>query len=149
MLLLLTIASSKRQIPETLITIHIFLQGIHLNDLVDKTKFLYDQHEVVLQAIRRLQPGFEPHYTPPVLNYECSLLNNLNEPQNRLGLKNCPAEGLLSVEEILKEAQEQLEIEIKGDIEIKNIDSRDELTESVKFCVSITLDHNPWNYFQY
>ncbi|KOB67174.1 DNA-directed RNA polymerase [Operophtera brumata] len=51
-------------------------------------------------------------------------------------LKNSPAEGLVSIEEMVRKGQEQLEIEIKGEIEVRNIDSRDEQSEAVLFCVS-------------
>ena len=123
--------------------INIFLiqlfQNITLNDLLDKTKFLYDQREVVLQAIHRLQPDFQPHYTPPVLDYKCPLLDKitLDHVENRHGLLTSPAGDLLSLEEMIQKGKEQLNIEIKGEVEIQNIGVKDEQSESVKFCVSI------------
>ncbi|KAI5638464.1 DNA-directed RNA polymerase, mitochondrial [Phthorimaea operculella] len=110
-------------------------QNITLNDLLDKSKFLYDQREVVLNAIRRIDPDFEPSYTPPVLNYDCPLLDTLklNETDNRKGLLSSPAEGLVSLEEMLQKGKKQLEVEIKGDIEVQNIDVKDEATTNVKF----------------
>ncbi|CAH1639276.1 unnamed protein product [Spodoptera littoralis] len=111
-------------------------KDISLNDLLDKTKFLYDQREVVLKAIHRIEPDFQPQYTTPVLDYNCSLLNNitLDKVENRQGLMSSPAEGLLSLEEMIQKGKEQLNIEIKGEIEIQNIGVKDEESESVKFC---------------
>lgn len=105
---------------------------------MDKTKFLYDQREVVLKAIHRIEPDFQPQYTAPVLDYNCSLLNNitLDKVENRQGLMTSPAEGLLSLEEMIQKGKEQLNIEIKGEVEIQNIGVKDEESESVKFCVS-------------
>ncbi|KAJ2945772.1 hypothetical protein O0L34_g614 [Tuta absoluta] len=110
-------------------------KNITLNDLLDKSKFLYDQREVVLRAIRRIEPGFEPSYTPPALDYACPLLDTLQLKQvdNRRGLLSSPAEGLVTLEEMLEKGKKQLEIEIKGDIEVQNIDVKDEATTNVKF----------------
>ncbi|KAJ0174512.1 hypothetical protein K1T71_009620 [Dendrolimus kikuchii] len=111
-------------------------KGVSLNDLLDKTKFLFDQREVVLKAIRRLEANFTPFYTPPTLDYDCTLLNQLklDAGQDKSGLRHSPAEGLLGLEEILQKGKEQLEIEIKGEIKVKNIDVKNEDSETVKFC---------------
>ncbi|KPI99844.1 DNA-directed RNA polymerase, mitochondrial [Papilio xuthus] len=108
--------------------------GITLNDLLDKTKFVYDQREVVLTAIRRLQPDFEPSYTPPVLDYDCPLLEKLklSDTTNRKGLLTSPAEGLLGLEDMKKKGQMQLDMEITGEIEVQNIAVQDVETDSVK-----------------
>ncbi|XP_028178400.1 DNA-directed RNA polymerase, mitochondrial [Ostrinia furnacalis] len=111
-------------------------KGMTLNDLLDKSKFLYDQREVVLAAVRRLDPGFVPQYTPPVLDYNCPLLEEikLEHVEERLGLLKSPAEGLLSVEEVIQKGKEQMQVEIKGDIEVSNIDIKDEASPHVKLC---------------
>ncbi|XP_075980404.1 mitochondrial RNA polymerase [Anticarsia gemmatalis] len=111
-------------------------KNIPLNDLLDKSKFLYDQREVVLQAIHRLEPSFEPKYTPPVLDYNCPLLDKLtlNNVENRHGLMTSPAGDILSLEEMISKGKEQLEMEIKGDVEIENISVKDETSPTVVFC---------------
>lgn len=112
-----------------------------LNDLLDKSKFLYDQREVVLDAVRRLDPTFVPEYTPPVLDYDCRLLEEikLDRIEERLGLQKSPAEGLLSLQEVIQKGKEQLQVEIKGEIEVQNIDLKDEASEHVQLCVSINV----------
>lgn len=77
-------------------------------------------------------------YTPPILDYNCRLLDNitLDKVENRPGLLTSPAEGLLSLEEMIQKGKEQLNIEIKGDVEIQNIGVQDEQSDLVKFCVS-------------
>lgn len=122
-------------------------KDITLNDLLDKTKFLYDQREVVLQSIHRLQPDFEPHYTAPVLDYKCPLLDNLtlDKVENRQGLMTSPGEGLFSIEEIIEKGKEQLSMEIKGEVEIQNIGVKDEQSDIVKFCrAKLSATQDKW-----
>ncbi|XP_063895099.1 DNA-directed RNA polymerase, mitochondrial [Helicoverpa armigera] len=122
-------------------------KDITLNDLLDKTKFLYDQREVVLQSIHRLQPDFEPQYTAPVLDYKCPLLDNLtlDKVENRQGLMTSPGEGLFSIEEIIEKGKEQLSMEIKGEVEIQNIGVNDEQSDVVKFCrAKLSATQDKW-----
>ncbi|XP_048479577.1 DNA-directed RNA polymerase, mitochondrial isoform X3 [Plutella xylostella] len=128
----------RSQLPDPVAVLREYRQkmeseGITLNDLLDKSVFENDQREVVLKAIRRLEPDFEPVYTPPDLDYNCPLLNDLNleHTENRLGLAKSPAEGLFTVEELIERGKKQLEIEIKGDIEVKNIDIKDDSSPAV------------------
>ncbi|XP_045774865.1 DNA-directed RNA polymerase, mitochondrial isoform X2 [Maniola jurtina] len=109
-------------------------KGLTLNDLLDKTKFLQNQREVVLKAVRRLDPHFEPVYTPPALDYDCPLLENikLENVENRKGLLTSPASGLLSLEDLRLKGKEQLAMEISGEIEVQNIAVKDETTKSVE-----------------
>ncbi|XP_068617783.1 DNA-directed RNA polymerase, mitochondrial [Battus philenor] len=109
-------------------------KGITLNDLLDKSKFIYDQREMVLKAVRRIQPQFEPCYTPPDLDYNCPLLEKLNltDMTNRQGLLTSPADGLLSLEEMRKKGEVQLDMELDGEIEVQNIAVEDVETETVK-----------------
>lgn len=92
----------------------------------------------MLNAIHRLQPDFVPTYTPPVLDYDCPLLEKLklNDTTNRKGLLTSPAEGLLSLEDMKKKGQMQFDMEINGEIEVQNIAVQDVETESVKLYVS-------------
>lgn len=60
-------------------SIHDFEQNITLNDIMADTKFVGDQREIVLGAIRMLQPDFVPVYKPPATYYENVLMNQLNE----------------------------------------------------------------------
>ncbi|KAI8439642.1 hypothetical protein MSG28_013355 [Choristoneura fumiferana] len=109
-------------------------KGITLNDLLDKTQFLHDQRELVSRAVRRLDPEFTPHYTPPVLDYDCPLMTKLklDAVENRQGLMHSPAEGLMTLEELKERGRRQMEIEIKGEIEVENIDVKDDASPTVK-----------------
>lgn len=78
-------------------------------------------------------------YTPPILDYVCPLLQKLNLDNingTRDGLKHSPAKGLLSLDELKALAREQLETEIKGEIEIQNINTYGEASDDVKYYVS-------------
>lgn len=93
---------------------------------------------MVLKAVRRLDPHFEPVYTPPALDYDCPLLENikLENVENRKGLLTSPASGLLSLEDLRLKGKEQLAMEITGEIEVQNIAVKDETTKSVEKYVS-------------
>ncbi|RVE47325.1 hypothetical protein evm_008006 [Chilo suppressalis] len=131
--------SELRDKVSTLKFYHKIMQekGITLNDILDKSKFLYDQREQVISAVRKIDPDFEPQYTPPVLDYDCPLMEKLklDNVDARLGLLQSPAGGLLSLEEIKQRGKEQLQIETDGDIEVQNISvNEDVIPDSVKFC---------------
>lgn len=113
-------------------------KGITLNDLLDKTQFLHDQRELVSRAVHRLDPEFTPHYTPPVLDYDCPLMTKLklDAVENRQGLMHSPAEGLMTLEELKERGRRQMEIEMKGEIEVENIDVKDDASPTVKLYVS-------------
>ncbi|CAG9564536.1 unnamed protein product [Danaus chrysippus] len=108
-------------------------KGMTLNDLLDQSKFLYDQREVVLKAVRRLEPNFEPHYTPPILDHECSLLEDLklDKVHNRMGLLTSPAKGLMTLEQLREKGREQLDMEINGEVEVHNISLKEEASKEV------------------
>ena len=57
---------------------------------MDKSKFIRDQREHVLRAIRRIQSSFTPEYTPPDLSYSNKLVEKLNE--NIYGIEVSPEE---------------------------------------------------------
>uniref|UniRef100_A0A1L8DGQ1 DNA-directed RNA polymerase n=2 Tax=Nyssomyia neivai TaxID=330878 RepID=A0A1L8DGQ1_9DIPT len=106
--------------------------GISLNDIMDKSKFLGDQREIVLDTIHRLEPNFQPSYTPPQFTYSNNLLNSLNtnvppidEP---LHLPPIPPE---KYEEMRKVMQEQLDHELRGYVTVKNIEKFPEPTPQV------------------
>lgn len=114
-------------------------QGISLNDLLDKSKFVKDQRETVLEAIRTIDPFFEPVYTPSVLDYECPLLEKLklqDIDKIRAGLNTSPAEGVLDLEQLKLQVKKQFEIEITGMIEVQNIDTKSDPSDTVKLYVS-------------
>uniref|UniRef100_A0A7G3AR83 DNA-directed RNA polymerase n=1 Tax=Lutzomyia longipalpis TaxID=7200 RepID=A0A7G3AR83_LUTLO len=107
-------------------------QGISLNDIMDRSKFLGDQREIVLDTIHRLEPNFVPTYTPPVLTYSNELLNSLNENipgiEEKVQMPKVPKER---AEEMKKLMQEQLDIEMRGYLSVKNIEKFPEPTPQV------------------
>ncbi|XP_050677146.1 DNA-directed RNA polymerase, mitochondrial [Leptidea sinapis] len=109
-------------------------KGIQLNDLLAKTKFLFDQREVVLKAVRRIEENFTPHYEPPPLDYNCPLLEKLklDNIENRMGLATSPASGLLTLDEMKTLGKEQLELELKGEMDVRNIAVEENSSTTVK-----------------
>lgn len=77
-------------------------QNITLNDIMADTKFVGDQREIVLGAIRMLQPDFVPVYKPPATYYENVLMDQLNEHLRPLSERLDPnVSGFLSVCEVV------------------------------------------------
>lgn len=54
-------------------------QQITMNDILDKSKFVRDQREFAIAALRRIHRNFTPEYTPPQLLYSNPLVDSLNE----------------------------------------------------------------------
>lgn len=52
--------------------------GITINDIITKSQLVRDQREILLSAMRSLDPTFIPLYTPPPTFYNNVLLNELN-----------------------------------------------------------------------
>lgn len=108
---------------------------------MDKAKFLYDQHDVVLKAVRRVDPSFEPNYTLPILDYDCSLMHRLtlDKVENRKGLLTSPAQGVITFEELKEKTKKQFAMEMTGVVEVKNVAVKDEDSKAVKNNVSIMI----------
>lgn len=60
------------------------LQGLTFNDIMQKSVFVSDQREVVVDVIRRIEPNFEPDSILPDMCYACNLLHELNS-ENQSG----------------------------------------------------------------
>lgn len=54
-------------------------QGITMNDILNKSKFVTDQRERVLNAFYRIDCRFKPIYDAPVLTYSNPMLGSLNQ----------------------------------------------------------------------
>ncbi|GLG94679.1 DNA-directed RNA polymerase [Gryllus bimaculatus] len=102
------------------------------NDLMSKTLFVADQREVVLNAIQFVLPCFEPEYTPPDTCYSCELLRELNNPVKKQPYKS-PSESVMSREDLLAAAREQLALENCDHIKVKSIEKREDCAETVKY----------------
>lgn len=97
-------------------------EGISLNNLFEKCKFLGDQRELLLDGLVKLYPNFKPEVKLPDLCYSCSLLKKLNEEKSTL--LRSPVEGLFSADQLKQFSQEQLQHEIQGTVMIKSVEKR-------------------------
>ncbi|XP_017021954.1 DNA-directed RNA polymerase, mitochondrial [Drosophila kikkawai] len=114
-------------------------EGFGLNQIMDRSKFVADQRDIALDAIRRIRPDFTPVYVPPQLGYDNELLNHLNEHtlpvegsapagdsdyaimNSKLGYTKAQLEQL---------AREQLKVELDGCITIKSIEKSKEFANA-------------------
>lgn len=120
-----------------------------LNDILDKSIFVRDQREIVLKAIRIIEPNFEPCYSPIDLQYSNKLLNNLNRNVKEIDFNVLEIEGKMEGSEIMDSkagftkqqleemAKEQLSNELDGYITVKSIEKFPEPTQNVLNYVSI------------
>lgn len=125
--------------------------NITLNDIMNKAKFIRNQRELVLNAIRKVSPDFQPIYELPIFSYNNSLLNELNEcvilDENTLercfqNSKRQPHQenAVLSqektdrVEMYQQKGREQLQVELDGFVTIKSIEKPKEF-ENTEYWV--------------
>lgn len=52
---------------------------------MNESKFVRDQREITLKAIREIEPTFEPVYTAPLLTYSNHLVDSLNSNIKPIG----------------------------------------------------------------
>lgn len=118
------------------------MQGLELNDLVDKCKFTKDQRTDVLKAIHIIEPHFKPVYSVPIRDYNCSLVDHLNpdvvfkDPSRNF---TSPAQGLIDTNELMNKVYKQIECEVLGSVAIENIENKGNVSETVIYCVSKKL----------
>lgn len=121
-------------------------QGFSLNQIMDRSKFISDQRDIALDAIRRIHPDFTPVYVPPQLGYNNELLNDLNAQVITVGTKSetslaeedcviMKSKRGYSKEQLEQLAREQLQVELDGSITIKSIEKSKEFANS-EYCVS-------------
>jgi len=113
---------------------------------MDRSKFLSDQRDIALDAIRRVIPDFQPVYTPPTLGYNNLLLNDLNQytEANYLKATECKAAPNAEImnskkgynQRYLQDmARTQLKIELDGSVTIQSIENTKEFGNA-ELCVS-------------
>lgn len=131
---------------------------ISSKDIMDKTIFVKDQREMVLHAIRRVNPDFIPEYTKPELLYNNHLVNSLNEhvqpieydPIKNLDAKLSGSEIMdskkgFSRDDLEKWGREQLLNELNGEITIKSILKYPEPTPKVlSYREKLNELHKKW-----
>lgn len=88
-----------------------------MNRILDESKFVRDQREIVLAAIRSVDPQFQPKYTFPEILYDNHLVNHLDS----ISASSRYESVKFSPEEIGNMLNEQLDTELKGSVTIKSI----------------------------
>ncbi|XP_022226016.2 DNA-directed RNA polymerase, mitochondrial [Drosophila obscura] len=119
-------------------------EGFTLNQIMDRSKFVADQRDIALDALRRIRSDFTPVYVPPQLGYDNELLNHLNEHVLPVGAENGGSiqqdadyaimnsrrgYGKAQLEQL---ARDQLKVELDGCITIKSIEKTKEFANADK-----------------
>ncbi|RZC40231.1 DNA-directed RNA polymerase, mitochondrial, partial [Asbolus verrucosus] len=108
--------------------------GFTFDKLMNKGIFLNDEREVVLAAMKKCDPNYEPHYNKPLVQYNNNLVNGLNhEKQRKAPQFSClGGDGALFTRDAMKSAvKRQLKLERDGYVTIKSIENRKRVTEEV------------------
>ncbi|TDG46587.1 hypothetical protein AWZ03_007025 [Drosophila navojoa] len=115
-------------------------QGFSLNQIMDRSKFISDQRDIALDAIRRVRPNFTPVYVPPQLGYDNELLNDLNAQVQPVGAETAQEESIImrskrgyTKTQLEQLAREQLQVELDGCITIKSIEKTKEFANA-EYC---------------
>ncbi|EDV57302.1 uncharacterized protein Dere_GG24614 [Drosophila erecta] len=128
-------------------------EGLSLSQIMDKSKFVADQRDIALDAIRRLRPDFKPVYVPPQLGYNNELLDHLNEHVLPAGAKEEPGKADYAImnskrgyttAQLEQLAREQLKIELDGSITIKSIEKSKEFANYEKFRERLSDLEDTW-----
>ncbi|XP_001356998.3 DNA-directed RNA polymerase, mitochondrial [Drosophila pseudoobscura] len=117
--------------------------GFTLNQIMDKSKFVADQRDIALDALRRIRPNFTPVYVPPLLGYDNELLNHLNDHVLPVGTdteaRTTDADCSImnskrgySKAKLEQLARDQLKVELDGCITIKSIEKTKEFANADK-----------------
>ncbi|XP_017154229.1 DNA-directed RNA polymerase, mitochondrial [Drosophila miranda] len=118
-------------------------EGFTLNQIMDKSKFVADQRDIALDALRRIRPNFTPVYVPPLLGYDNELLNHLNDHVLPVGAdteaRTTDADCAImnskrgySKAKLEQLARDQLKVELDGCITIKSIEKTKEFANADK-----------------
>jgi hypothetical protein len=114
--------------------------------MMNKCKFVNDQRETIVNAIRRLESNYSPKYNEPNLDYNCPLLTSLNSSStakigiyNESGTITSPGLDVITKERLARKTLEQIGNEITGMVEVRNIEVDDNPTESVLYYVSTSF----------
>ncbi|XP_031781389.1 DNA-directed RNA polymerase, mitochondrial isoform X2 [Nasonia vitripennis] len=100
--------------------IHVEMQNdrISLNDVMTKTTFVRDQRLFVDKMAKLINSEFEPRYGMIDTTYNCRLLENMTD------VNNTPSSSvgeLLTTKEIERRLKKQIEMEIDGQVTVRNI----------------------------
>ena len=92
--------------------------GVSLNDVITKCKFVRDQRAHVEKMVKLLNNEFQPSYDVPDTKYDCRLLETLTE---ETATPSSTIEKLLEIDNLKKRLEKQIEMEINGEIKVLNI----------------------------
>ncbi|XP_053981123.1 DNA-directed RNA polymerase, mitochondrial [Hylaeus volcanicus] len=92
--------------------------NISFNDIFTKSHFNCGQQNTVLNAIRHLNPKFNPSYTTLNTEYMYNLLSNVFKRNDY----ESPVKGLVTIDELKNYLNKQLENESALEVQIKSIE---------------------------
>lgn len=104
--------------------------GFHLDAISSECHFTQDQWQHVDKAIKMVMPEFEARPVQQDHRYNCSLLESLNDKADSPSAN--PFWSVVSVEELKKRLDTQLDMELKDRVTVTSIEPPVKLTEAVK-----------------
>lgn len=115
---------------------------------MDKSQFVFDQREIVMDTLHKIDPNFVPSYTPPILTYSNVLCSKLNEDilpidmepngcRSQVDHKMMNSKMGFSFDEMTKMCEEQMKTEINNAVIVESIEKFAPTNDVVLDFVSI------------
>ncbi|KAJ8672843.1 hypothetical protein QAD02_004103 [Eretmocerus hayati] len=95
--------------------------GISTNDVWTTSVFVLDQRKYVEEMILLHDDKFRPSYPVPDLDYDCRLLKNLDQAT---ATPSSTVHGLLSLNDFKDLVEKQIEMEVHGQVTVRNISQK-------------------------
>lgn len=121
--------------------------GFTCDMLLSKGKFLNDEREVVLKAIRSCDQNYIPKYFKPMVQYDNSLVNELNDPEQLIPLNTITAKknkGLFTEETMKMAIKQQLQLEKEGSLLVKNVNHQKITDDVLKVRKMLSEHYKNW-----
>ncbi|XP_023015576.2 mitochondrial RNA polymerase [Leptinotarsa decemlineata] len=119
---------------------------ITYDKIMNEGSFLNNERELVLKAMRCVDPTYVPKYNTPVLCYKNSLVDHLNiEGPVKLSSPKEDGNYFLNYSDLCKKIEQQIELEKAGTMHVKNIAFSTEVTDEVLgFRASLEKHFKMW-----
>lgn len=114
--------------------------GLTVNDVIDRSTFVNDKRDIVLEAIQTVDKTFEPQYKKPHLVYSNVLVDSLNESVRPIEEKHKEVDHAKR-KQYLDLAKQQLNIELNGYVTVKSVAKFPEPTQQVLHYVSPFINY--------
>ncbi|XP_064077870.1 DNA-directed RNA polymerase, mitochondrial-like [Macrobrachium nipponense] len=117
--------------------------GMTLDLLFTDVIYVSSGYDNVLRAVHRVHPRFLPTKKQEVFEYDCNLLNSLNDSLHTSKVRS-PLSGLATEKEMNKWFEEQFSRELVGEVTIASIEKKEETPDVILYREKLTRWEAKW-----